>query len=141
MVGFGYHGRLRVAEPYSLRRATTGNVLLYAWERGVNHIKAYNLNEMRDVTITNTAFSPRYRIELSTTGTQPVPPAVRRATSRWSAPTRRQSGRHQGPQFIFQCPVCQKEFRHTKNDPRLRRHKTSFGNPCPGRRGHLVRIG
>jgi predicted nucleotidyltransferase component of viral defense system len=34
-----------------------------------------------------------------------------------------------GAHWVFKGGTC------------LRRHKTSFGNPCSGRRGHLVRVG
>ncbi len=64
MVEFVYKGRLRRAEPYSLRRAkTTGSLLLYAWEDGASNIKAFNVAKMRDVRASPVTFVPRYRVE------------------------------------------------------------------------------
>ncbi|MBI4543714.1 MAG: nucleotidyl transferase AbiEii/AbiGii toxin family protein [Gemmatimonadetes bacterium] len=69
LIEFDYSGTRRVAEPYSLRRAeSTGNLLLYAWEEGAAHIKAFNLDRISDVRATSRSFEPRYRIELSAVG-------------------------------------------------------------------------
>lgn len=66
LLEFVYHGKQRLVEPYSLRQArTTGNILLYAWELGSGHIKAFKIDEMHHVGTTNTGFTPRYRVELS----------------------------------------------------------------------------
>jgi predicted nucleotidyltransferase component of viral defense system len=65
MVEFTYHGKRRLAEPYSLRRPATGNLLLYAWEQGATTIKAFNTPEMHDVAATNVPFDPRYRVEFT----------------------------------------------------------------------------
>ena len=35
-----------MVEPYSLREARTGNILLYGWERGSTHIKAFNVDKI-----------------------------------------------------------------------------------------------
>ncbi len=63
MVRFEYDGRTRLAEPYSLRRPETGNLLLYAWESGSAHIKAFNVAKLRNVQISSRSFAPRYRVE------------------------------------------------------------------------------
>jgi len=68
LVEFTYDGRLRRVEPYSLRRAKTGNLLLYAWEHGARHIKAFNVVKIHDIHTTDLTFSPRYRIELTSSG-------------------------------------------------------------------------
>jgi len=65
LITFSYHGRPRMAEPYSLRRAGTGNLLLYAWERGSSHIKAFKVREIFGLAVTETGFNPRYLVELS----------------------------------------------------------------------------
>lgn len=78
MIQFRYHGRTRVAEPYSLRRAQTGNLLLYAWERGETHIKAFNVAEISDLQSTDLSFTPRYRIDMTASG----PLSIRAAYSR-----------------------------------------------------------
>jgi len=64
-----YKGVSRLVEPYSLRLPTTGNTLLYVWERQRGHvwtgqIKAFNLPAVRDVEVTSQAFVPRHYVEL-----------------------------------------------------------------------------
>lgn len=75
MIEFDYDGERRVAEPYSLRRPRTGNVLLYAWERGSTHIKAFNTAKMHNVRATNQSFVPRYLVELSSADPLDIPRA------------------------------------------------------------------
>lgn len=64
-IAFTYDGKVRIAEPYSLRRKRTGNLVLYAWEDGARHIKAFNSSKMHDVQVTAEPFVPRYRVELT----------------------------------------------------------------------------
>jgi predicted nucleotidyltransferase component of viral defense system len=64
-----YRGVHRVAEPYSLRYARTGNTLLYVFEvrRGdveSSGIKAFEVDEIESVTVTDRPFVPRYLVEL-----------------------------------------------------------------------------
>lgn len=69
MIEVTYHGVRRLVEPYSLRLPKTGNVLLYVnevrrgGERGEG-IRAFKVDEIEEVRVTEEAFSPRYRIEL-----------------------------------------------------------------------------
>ena len=64
-----YHGVPRIAEPYSLRRRGTGNLLLYVHEisRGgvrTETTKAYMVAQIQGVRITEREFHPRYAVEL-----------------------------------------------------------------------------
>ena len=59
LIEFDYHGKHLVTEPYSLRRASTGNLLFYGWEAGSDHIKALNVSEMLNAGATNRSFRPR----------------------------------------------------------------------------------
>lgn len=64
-----YSGVKRTVEPYSLRHASTGNTLLYAYEllrngRPSGTIKAFKVGEIQAATITDRPFRPRYRVEL-----------------------------------------------------------------------------
>lgn len=68
LVEFTYAGSRRLVEPYSLRRATPGNLLLYGWEQGSTHIKSFNTAEMGSVRATTTPFAPRFRIEFTSSG-------------------------------------------------------------------------
>ncbi len=55
----------RIMEPYSLRRAKNGNILLYAVRTEDGQIRAYKINQINDASITNRVFVPRYQVELS----------------------------------------------------------------------------
>lgn len=64
-----YDGVTRIVEPYSLRRPSTGNVLLYVYEllrAGTlsQQIKAFKVHEITSIEITKDIFNPRYVIEL-----------------------------------------------------------------------------
>ena len=64
-----YHGGSRLMEPYSLRMPKTGNLLLYAFELSkggipTQAIKAYKVAEIQASKATETAFRPRFMIEL-----------------------------------------------------------------------------
>jgi len=70
LVEFRYHGALRQIEPYSLRRPGTENLLLYGFERlknglHTNEIRSYKVAEIQGLHVLNTAFTPRYAIELT----------------------------------------------------------------------------
>ncbi len=138
MIEFIYSGKCRLAEPYSIRRAqSTGNLLLYAWENASGQVKAFNVAKIGSLRVTEQSFNPRYQIELSSTAPiQPVSTASGR-TRTYGPSVRRRSSRY-GPTYIFQCPVCQKRFRHSKNDSALRKHKSPSGWDCSGRRGYFV---
>jgi len=141
LVEFMYHGKLRLVEPYSLRRAATGNILLYAWELDSHQIKAFKVGEISGLRSTHTPFTPRFQIEL-TSSEEPLAIAATSAghqprsytASRTRLPSRQLKT---GPVYVFRCPYCGKEFRHGKNDAKLRKHKDAGGTwDCPGRRGY-----
>jgi len=132
MITFSYHGKPRTAEPYSLRRAGTGNLLLYAWEEEDGHVKAFKVPEMSGLAVTENTFVPRYLIELNAIG------STKRSGPRQSASSPGKAA--SGPTYVFQCPYCHKAFRRSRNDPGLRSHKRPDGIvECPGRQGYLMR--
>jgi predicted nucleotidyltransferase component of viral defense system len=136
LLEFSYHGKSRLVEPYSLREArTTGNILLYAWELSSGHIKAFNIDEMRDVQTSETGFTPRYRVELSAQGTLSIP-AVTRNPGTIRLP--KTTNLFQGPTHVFECSYCGKRFKRQKYDAQLRPHKDKSGWDCPGRIGYWV---
>ncbi len=147
LVEFTYNGEPRLVEPYSFRRARTGDLLLYAWERATDQIKAFNVARISGIRATETPFSPRFLVELTASGPIGIPPtAIRPPRSAWPTTSstrtpRRRSRGFAGPTYVFQCPLCQKEFRRASNDSTLRKHKVTGGYwDCPGRRGYLVRV-
>lgn len=64
-IAFDYHGKQRDVEPYAIRRAGTGNLLLYGWELAAGHIKAFKVPEIRNLRVSDRTFTPRYRVELN----------------------------------------------------------------------------
>lgn len=140
LVEFDYHGRHRVVEPYSLRRAqTTGNLLFYGWERASAQIKAFKVAEMGNVRATATSFQPRFRVEFTPHGGVSAPPTAQPVRLSYPRPRPASRARHSGPTYVFECTYCGKRFRHAKNDAALRKHKRKDGDwDCPGRRGYLV---
>ena len=140
LVEFNYHGKHRIVEPYSLRRAlTTGNLLLYAWEQASAQIKAFKVAEMGDVRASGASFQPRFRVELTPHGGVSVPFTAQPVRLSYARPRLPSRTRRSGPKYVFECTHCRKRFRHTKNDSALRRHKRKDSDwDCPGRRGYLV---
>lgn len=141
LLEFGYHGKHRLVEPYSLREArTTGNILLYAWELSSGQIKAFKVDEIVGAKAAITAFIPRYRVELSAQGPVSIPQVTsspRAHTSRKTSSSRK-SKTHFGPTYIYECSFCNKHFRRQSSDSELNPHKTKDGWDCPGRIGYLV---
>ena len=65
LVDLGYQGSPRLIEPYALRRSKAGNLLVYALKAQTGEVRAYRVDSIESVHITNTAFTPRYAVELS----------------------------------------------------------------------------
>jgi predicted nucleotidyltransferase component of viral defense system len=68
----------RVIEPYSLRRTQEGNILLYAVKTERGEPRAYRVDRIVGIEVTNIPFTPRYQVELTPVGPISVP-TVRRA--------------------------------------------------------------
>lgn len=135
-VEFDYNQKHRMVEPYALRRARAGNVLLYAWELAAGHIKAFDLGKIANLRVGSTNFNARYAIELGL-----IAPVAQRlpGTSPRSGRSRHGSRRPSpGVSYVYECWVCGRRFRHRKRDSSLGRHKDKQGNPCSGRRGNFV---
>lgn len=139
LIEFDYNGKGRTVEPYSLRRSSRGNLLLYAWELQSNQIKCFDVAKMATLRTTNRSFVPRYAVELTASGALNTNIPVTRSSA--YPAYRRLTRRSAGPVYVFRCPVCQKDFRHSRNDSSLRRHRmTPLGPYCPSRRGYLERV-
>lgn len=139
LIEFTYNGKPRTLEPYSLRRSSKGNLLLYAWELQSAQIKAFDVTKILGLRTTARTFIPRYTVEFTGTGGMNTYIPVASPTRSFRRTSRRI---HSGPVYVFRCPVCEKEFRHRRNDGTLRRHRMSPGGPyCPSRRGHFERAG
>ncbi len=153
LLTYEYHGKQRMVEPYSLRKSKDGTILLYAWDGGPT-IKAFKVDEMRNVSVSADAFHPRYHIEITDTSAGDIPPVStdRRAhvsnyisgRSEYTVSKRRISaGRkyrsNNTTKYVFQCANCGKKLTKSSNDTTLRKHKYPDGySNCTGRRGYLI---
>ena len=131
-VEFEYHAKHRVVEPYSLRRARAGNVLLYGWELASGQIKAFDLRKIFNLRVASSSFQPRYSIELGLGRVSSIPPLARLPQG-FSKPTE-----WRGPAYVYQCTTCGRRFVHKKHSGRLHKHNDERGYPCPGRGGYFV---
>ena len=62
------HRSNRIIEPYSLRQAQNGNILLYAVRTEDSQIRAYKISQINDASLTDTVYVPRFQVELSPSG-------------------------------------------------------------------------
>ncbi len=135
----------RLIEPYSLRQAKNGHVLLYAAHADDGAIRAYRINQINDASVTAQVFEPRYQIELSPGGAEHILQARGSAGSLGlpnrssgsrrvrSATRRRSSSFGSGPTYVYRCSMCDKTFRGKKQTSTLNAHKDRNGYPCMGR--------
>ncbi len=141
----------RVIEPYSLRQAQNGNVLLYGVRAEDVKIRSYKINQINDASITNKVFVPKFQVELRPSGISvPIvqkasvdrlglptrPKAARKATKQSSSRRRTSAYPSVSPTYVYRCPMCNKTFRRKKQNVRLNPHKTKDGWPCSGRVGY-----
>lgn len=73
-----YHNKNRIVEPLSFRRSRDGNRIFYGYERDSNQPKAYSLNKIENIKITNTPYVEKYPVEISGSGLVSMPPVRRR---------------------------------------------------------------
>jgi predicted nucleotidyltransferase component of viral defense system len=143
------HRSTRVIEPYSLRQARNGNILLYAVRADDGEIRAYKIDQINGASVTNRTFIPRYQVELTPTGALSAIPQTAGSGNSLGLPSFRTGGgvqrrlsssrtmRHSnGPTYIYRCPVCDKTFRRKTQNSQLKPHKSKDGWPCPGRTGY-----
>lgn len=65
LVELEYQGSRRLIEPYALRRSKAGKFLVYAIKAESGEVRAYRVDRIEGVRVTETPFAPRYAIELS----------------------------------------------------------------------------
>ena len=129
-------------EPYSLRRTRAGEIVLHVIRADDQQHRSYRIDRIQDVQVTHETFVPRYAVELSPEATLSIPPTASRVQT-YSAP--RISARRSRPRsfgsgvtYVYQCPVCSKQFERKTQDSKLRPHKAPSGWQCSGRNGFLV---
>ena len=67
-VNVGYEGDVQRVEPYSLRKARGGNVVLYACEAGSSECATYRTGGISEVEVTRQTFVPKHANELLSPG-------------------------------------------------------------------------
>jgi hypothetical protein len=141
-VNLHYQNKYRLIEPYSLRRTKEGNILLYALRHETNEWRAYRVDRIQGVEITQTPFVPKHAVELTPAGPISIPQLTRRSgrNDAFRSPIHRSSSERQSsrPTYIIECPYCAKKFNRKKSNTRLNPHKDKSGYPCSGRNGYLV---
>jgi predicted nucleotidyltransferase component of viral defense system len=130
-VDLTYDGSVRRIEPYSLRQTLEGNLVLHAIRSDSGAHRSYRVDWMQGAAVTSQVFSPRYFVELTSTGPLPVAPST--ANPRPASPGR------QALTYVYRCAVCRKTFNRRTMDSSLNPHKNPRGYPCPGRTGIYVR--
>lgn len=135
-----------VIEPYSLRRTRDGNYLLYGVKADTGEDRSYRVDRIAGATVTQRAFTARYLVELTETGTEPVPNMARSAVAsrdviRVPKPmvAKAKTGIGSGPKHTFRCTACGKTFTRSTYDGALNEHKNKQGYPCFGRVGAFVK--
>jgi len=136
-VDLRYDGSERRIEPYSLRQTAEGYFVLHAIRSDSGEHRSYRVDRMQGATVTSRVFSPRYAVELTSTGPLTVPSSV--AMPRMPSMRRAARTRHQGPTYVYRCTVCGKTFNKKSMNGSLNPHKNRQGSPCYGRYGVYVR--
>lgn len=140
---------VRTIAPYSLRRTAAGEIVVRAIRVDNDEPRSYRLDRIRDVTITDRTFVPRYEVELSATELGAIPPSSSGsstqgfASPRPVARTRRRPSSSRlktGPTYVYECSACGKRFRRSRQDSKLGAHKRPDGWDCYGRTGYLVEM-
>jgi predicted nucleotidyltransferase component of viral defense system len=130
-------------EPYSLRRTRAGDILLHVIRANDRQHRSYRIDRIQDVQVTRETFVPHYAVELSPEATLSIPPTARRAQAYTAPQTSALRSRPRpfgsGITYVYQCPICSKQFERKTQDSRLRPHKAPSGWSCSGRSGFLVR--
>ncbi|GBD98781.1 hypothetical protein BMS3Abin07_00808 [bacterium BMS3Abin07] len=158
-VDLAYQGSRRLIEPYSLRRTKEGNLLLYAVKHQTGEDKSYRVDRIEGATVSKVPFTPRYAVELTTSGPVSAPLTSRKLSGfRTSTSSTFRSSRNRarrpstlqrksrstissfGPTYVIECSYCGKRFKRKKNTTRLNPHKDKYGYPCSGRTGYMVDI-
>jgi predicted nucleotidyltransferase component of viral defense system len=140
-VNLSYQGTKRLIEPYSLRRTRDGHLLLYSVRHNTGEARSYRVDRIQGAEASSVSFTPRYLVELSTSGPVSAPP-IERSTSRIPRVSRPRTSYARwntfGPTYVYECFYCGKKFYHKKHDSVLRLHKDKHGYKCSGLKGYFI---
>lgn len=130
-VELGYKGTKRTIEPYSLRRTSAGKYILCAVRVDNREDRAYRVDRIESVRLTNRSFSPKYRIEFTSSGTVAAPRYTPRSRSTPAGPA--DVFRTPGVFHVVKCNFCGRTFHRHSSNTKLNEHKQKGGTyRCPG---------
>lgn len=133
-VELGYRGTKRLIEPYSLRRTKDGYLLLYAVKTTTSELRAYRVDRIESIKVTNTPYKPRYRVEFTSSEPLIAPPTQTVNSLDTSSRLSRSGVVH-----VIECSYCGRRFKRSTYNTRLRPHKDKNGIfDCPGQFGYEV---
>jgi WYL domain len=135
-VDLAYDRSVRRIEPYSLRQTVQGYFVLHAIRADSGEHRSHRVDRMQGATVTSQVFTPRYAVELTSTGPLAVAPST--VMPRMPSMRRARSG-HQGPTYVYRCTVCGKTFNRKTMDGSLKPHKNRQGYQCYAGYGVYVR--
>ena len=72
LVRLGYDGSTRDVEPYALARSSEGNLLLHSIRHQDGEPRSYRFDRIESVQVLEQTFTPRYTIEITSSGYLPV---------------------------------------------------------------------
>jgi len=146
-IELGYQRSVRLIEPYSLRRTKDGNLILHALKAESGESRSYRVDRIESIKVSTQPFTPKYKIEFSSTGSITTPPTARKSDfdnpyglghSTVRRSRSRKSATSFGMKYVFQCGMCGKKFTRSKYNSTLNKHKNTYGMNCSGRTGVFV---
>lgn len=75
-IDLNYDRNVRRIEPYSLRQTAEGYFVLHAIRTDSGEHRSYRVDRMEGATVTSKVFTPRYAVELTSTGPLLVAPST-----------------------------------------------------------------
>lgn len=133
-VDLTYDGSVRRIEAYSLQETAEGHFVLHAIRADSGEHRSYRVDRIQGATVTSQVFSPRYAVELTSTGPLNIAPSIAMPRMRRIA-----RPRNQGPTYVYRCTICGKTFNRKTMDGSLNPHKNRQGYQCYGQYGVYVR--
>ena len=136
-VDLTYDGNIRRMEPHSLRQTAEGNYILGAVRSDSGESRSYRVDRIQGAAVTSQVFSPRYAVELTSSGPLALAPST--AKPRMSRMRNAARTGQPGPTYVYRCAVCGRTFNKKRMDASLNAHKNHHGSQCYGRYGVYVR--
>lgn len=72
-----------IIEPYSLRKTKDGNLTIYAVKTQSSEVRAYRVDRVQNIKVTNKVFKPRYQIEFSSSDNIHAAPTKRSSKNKF----------------------------------------------------------